>query len=355
MQRVSSGIRPQLIAPALTAEPALDDLQRRGRWLQLLLQRKVGARPDLLAAAWEPHAGRFRVLVHLPADERPAQTGPLDPAALPGLAGSGDPRLQSLVDAGVLTAAATSAVLCLPVFADDELAGVVRVGLPPGSPCDVGPAAHLLMLMARQGALIEGQSGLPLWRPDALLSTGEYRNRMAACALLIADGAGFSHSRPPAWRCDLANAIPLHDIGKLAVPDGLLGKPGPLSGTERDLMRRHVERGADIVAELFCGTAAEVALEVVSCHHEAWNGSGYPCALAGEAIPPAGRVTAVAAVFDALTSNRPWKPAWPIHDAFDYLLAGAGTRFDPACVTALVAAADEVIGICHRFAETAVA
>jgi len=127
----------------------------------------------------------------------------------------------------------------------------------------------------------------------------------------------------------------LHDIGKIAIPEAILRKPGPLSPTERREMERHTEVGRALLAgsgnELL-----ELAATVAWTHHEAWDGSGYPRRLAGEEIPLAGRIVAVSDVFDALTSDRPYRRAWSTEDAVAFFEMQRGCMFDPELVDALL-------------------
>jgi putative two-component system response regulator len=139
-----------------------------------------------------------------------------------------------------------------------------------------------------------------------------------------------------AYLGQLREAAALHDIGKLAIPSGTLEKPGPLTEQERALMQTHTDAGARILAgneEPMLRMAADVAL----AHHEHWDGSGYPQGLAGDQIPLAARIVAVADVFDALTHDRPYKVAWSLDDARAEIAAGAGTQFDPRVVSAFLA------------------
>jgi ribonuclease P protein subunit RPR2 len=121
----------------------------------------------------------------------------------------------------------------------------------------------------------------------------------------------------------------LHDVGKVAISDAILYKPGQLTAEERIEMQRHPVVGASIVAGIgFLGVAAQV----VRHHHERWDGKGYPDGLAGEEIPLAARVFAVADVLDALTTDRPYRARMSFAVAREELLAGAGTHFDPAVI-----------------------
>lgn len=138
----------------------------------------------------------------------------------------------------------------------------------------------------------------------------------------------------------IRRAAPLHDIGKLAVPDAVLRKPGRLSADEHDLMKSHTVIGHRILG----GSSAPVlqlAAEIALMHHERWDGRGYPSGLAGEQIPLAGRLVAVADVFDALTHARPYEDAWPVEAALAELRQESGAQLDPTIVRALPAVGPE--------------
>ena len=126
----------------------------------------------------------------------------------------------------------------------------------------------------------------------------------------------------------------LHDIGKMGVPDSILQKPGKLTKAEWRIMKRHTIAARDLLAPIaFLGPA----LAIPYAHHERWDGTGYPEGLQGEAIPLAARIFAVADVYDALTSNRPYRPAWTREQAVQHIRDGAGTHFDPHVVDAFLA------------------
>lgn len=134
----------------------------------------------------------------------------------------------------------------------------------------------------------------------------------------------------------LREAAPLHDVGKLGISDTILLKPGKLTTEEYEVMKTHTELGA----RLLSGSSSPVlqmAAVIAASHHERWDGTGYPAALAGEAIPLAGRIVAVADVFDALTHDRPYKSAWPTGQAIDEIQRAAATQFDPRVVKAFMA------------------
>ena len=146
----------------------------------------------------------------------------------------------------------------------------------------------------------------------------------------------------------LAKSAPLHDIGKVGIPDHILLKPGKLTPEEFEVMKGHARLGF----ELLNGSGSEIVragAEVAISHHEKYDGSGYPHGLQGTKIPIFGRIVAVADVFDALTSERPYKKAWPIEDACKFLEDGRGTHFDPLCVEAFLASKDHILDIRQRF------
>jgi putative two-component system response regulator len=148
----------------------------------------------------------------------------------------------------------------------------------------------------------------------------------------------------------LLNASPMHDIGKIGIPDGILLKPGKLDPEEWEIMQTHAQIGANILAEddseLLC-----MAREIALTHHEKWDGSGYPNGLKGEAIPLVGRITALADVFDALTSERPYKKAWNINDAVELIQSESGKHFDPSLVAHFLELLPEIVVIRDQYAE----
>ena len=125
----------------------------------------------------------------------------------------------------------------------------------------------------------------------------------------------------------------LHDMGKLGVPDSILHKPGPLNSEEWEIMRQHPKLAFDMLAPI---AYLHEAIDIPYCHHEKWDGTGYPNGLKGEAIPLAARVFSVVDVFDALTSDRPYRSAWSKEEAFSYIVSYSGTYFDPKIVDLFV-------------------
>ena len=176
--------------------------------------------------------------------------------------------------------------------------------------------------------------------------TGSHVSRMAHYSALIAAELGLDPDELEL----LKDAAPLHDIGKVGIPDHILLKPGKLDAAEFEIMKQHARIGHDILhgsASKLLQLGAVIALS----HHEKFDGSGYPGGLAGESIPLCSRIVAVADVFDALTSERPYKPAWSLEEATGYLKQQSGLHFDPRCVDALIARWDDVIRVREIFSE----
>ena len=176
--------------------------------------------------------------------------------------------------------------------------------------------------------------------------TGAHILRMAHFSQLIARGLGMSLADQEL----LLEAAPMHDIGKVGIADIILLKPGRLDAAEFEIMKQHAIYGY----ELLQGSSSRVlqaGAEIAKGHHEKFDGSGYPFGLKGEEIPIFSRIVAVADVFDALTSERPYKKAWEIEAAVDFLTAGAGSHFDPDCVKAFLNAWEDVLAIRERYAE----
>jgi|tagenome__1003787_1003787.scaffolds.fasta_scaffold20863942_2 CRP-like cAMP-binding protein len=171
-------------------------------------------------------------------------------------------------------------------------------------------------------------------------ATGRHITRMSRLSARLAEAAGMSPDECEA----LLHAAPMHDVGKVGVPDSILHKAGPLEAGEWDTMRRHTTIGAEILSGSH-SPVVRMAEVIALTHHERWDGSGYPRGLVGEEIPLVGRICAVADVFDALVSDRPYKPAWPIDEALAELERRAGTLFDPMLVELLRGLHDELPAI----------
>ncbi|MDQ8023084.1 MAG: response regulator [Moraxellaceae bacterium] len=174
--------------------------------------------------------------------------------------------------------------------------------------------------------------------------TGAHINRMAQYSLLIARRLGLGEDDLDS----LLTAAPMHDVGKLGTPDHILLKPGRLTEDELKIMRLHPLIGYEILKDS-ASPMLQMAAQIALTHHEKFDGSGYPHGLSGADIPLVGRIVAVADVFDALTSARPYKPAWDIERARNYLLDNSGSHFDPACIEALLSQWSEVLGVRQHY------
>jgi HD-GYP domain-containing protein (c-di-GMP phosphodiesterase class II) len=160
-------------------------------------------------------------------------------------------------------------------------------------------------------------------------NTHEHNQRVGHLAALLARRVGLGDRM--VWL--VRQAAPLHDIGKIAIPDSILLKPGRLSDEEFEVVKTHALLGARVLAGAE-SELLEVAERIVRSHHERWDGDGYPEGLVGEDIPSVGRITHVADVFDVLVHERPYKDSWSVEAAAEEIRAGAGTQFDPDVVQA---------------------
>lgn len=176
--------------------------------------------------------------------------------------------------------------------------------------------------------------------------TGLHVIRMSHYAHILARAAGY----PEKAADDLLNAAPMHDVGKIGIPDAILQKPGRLDEREWLVMRQHPEIGARIIGE-HDSNLLRLARSIALTHHERWDGSGYPNGLRGEEIPPEGRIVAIADVFDALTSVRPYKPAWSIEEAVELLRREKGSQFDPELVELFLGCLPDILAVRERWAD----
>ncbi len=198
-------------------------------------------------------------------------------------------------------------------------------------------AAATAGILARERELVQRLARAAEFRDP---ETGAHILRMARYSELIARKLGL----PAAFQSLLLEAAPMHDVGKLATPDAILLKPGRLDPDEMAIMRRHAEIGAHILS----GSESpliQLAEQIAGAHHEKFDGSGYPRGLAGDAIPLSARIVAVADVFDALTSARPYKRAWTLEAARAFLAEHTGSHFCPVCSAAFLDSWDEVLAI----------
>lgn len=176
--------------------------------------------------------------------------------------------------------------------------------------------------------------------------TGRHIIRVSQTALLMAQYLGWNEQESET----LQHATPMHDIGKIGIPDDILLKPGKLGPEEWDVMKTHTTIGYRIL-EGGDSELLNLAREIAISHHERWDGGGYPQGLAGEAIPISGRIVSIADVFDALMSKRTYKEAWTPEKAASLIRENGGTQFDPQIVTLFETHLPEMMEIQQRFAD----
>lgn len=199
------------------------------------------------------------------------------------------------------------------------------------------------MIENEQMAIIQRLARLFGHRDEA---AGNHMRRIAHLSNLIARELGLDRRF-----CEmLLLAAPMHDIGKIGIPDSILLKPGALDEAEWKIMQTHARIGYDL---LKAGKSGPLTLgaEIALTHHEKFNGEGYPNGFSGETIPLSGRIVAAADVFDALVNERHFRKAWSLDDAVAYMRNESGRLFDPECVAALLRGIDEVMEIQNQFAD----
>jgi HD-GYP domain-containing protein (c-di-GMP phosphodiesterase class II) len=188
--------------------------------------------------------------------------------------------------------------------------------------------------------------------------TGTHLDRMSRYSRLIATELAAQYELDDSYIEHIFMFSPLHDIGKIGIPDNILLKPGKLDADEMTVMRTHAAKGGEIIDDLLNNFGLDnfeyidVLHNIAVCHHEAINGSGYPAGLKGYAIPLEARIVAVADVFDALTSKRPYKEAWSNQEAIEKLKQLSGELLDQDCVNALLKNMAEVEKIQKLFKES---
>jgi putative two-component system response regulator len=174
--------------------------------------------------------------------------------------------------------------------------------------------------------------------------TGRHILRVGQTAALLAEKAGMGTQ----YSEDITHAAPMHDVGKIGIPDAILLKPGKLDPEEYEVMKGHAVIGARLLEGEEAGGILSLAKEIALSHHEKWNGSGYPAGLAGQDIPKSGRIVALADVFDALTSARPYKEAWTVEKARDLIRENRGRHFDPGLTDLFLGLLPEIVAIKDR-------
>ncbi|QDX82359.1 two-component system response regulator [Denitratisoma sp. DHT3] len=182
-------------------------------------------------------------------------------------------------------------------------------------------------MLGQAGEFKDSHTGLHIWR-------------MAAYSAELASASGWDETS-----CEhIRLAAPMHDIGKIGIPDAILCKPGKLDAEEWSTMQTHSTIGHKILSRSQV-PILQLAATIVHCHHEKWDGNGYPRHLAGEAIPEVARIVAIADVFDALTMRRPYKEAWHVDRVFETMIAETGTHFEPRLMNLFVDITPRILAI----------
>jgi hypothetical protein len=258
----------------------------------------------------------------------------------------------------------TRSILTIPMQGpDDAVIGVLQLINPLDSKGNAIPfgdhqddLAHSLASQAAiaisNAALIDQMKKAHLDTITRLAVAAEYKDvdtashieRMSRYSALLAKAMGMDDDYVQTMRL----ASPMHDVGKIGIPDAILLKPGKLTDVEFEHMKKHTEIGARILAGSDV-PLLQMSERIALTHHEKWDGSGYPRALGTEDIPIEGRIVALADVFDALTSRRCYKPAFTVEKALEIIREGQGKHFDPHCVDAFMSALGDVLEIKKEF------
>jgi response regulator RpfG family c-di-GMP phosphodiesterase len=261
----------------------------------------------------------------------------------------------------VLARAKLEMLLIAPVLEADELLGVLVLG----SPCATTTASQEVLI-----STIAGQMGQWLSRVRNLSSvsrsqrrtlerlaraaefrdeeTANHTQRVSRYSELLARLSGVDRERSEL----IATASAMHDIGKLGIPDSILRKPGRLTEEERSHMQKHADYGRKILADE-PDPLLDLAAAIAWTHHERWDGAGYPRRLRGDEIPLEGRIVAIGDVFDALTSDRVYRPAMTVENAVDLMKEGSGAHFDPELLDLFFGALPRVLEIRRRLPDDA--
>ncbi|MBQ1881552.1 MAG: HD domain-containing protein, partial [Lachnospiraceae bacterium] len=220
---------------------------------------------------------------------------------------------------------------------------------------------HLRSIRRLSDSTAKMQDGLIITMADLVESrdsdTGAHVQKTAAYVKIIVEGLKkkgyYLQKITPKFMSDVVRSAPLHDVGKINIPDEVLNKPGKLTDEEYEIMKTHTTAGKRIMENAISTVEGDNYLKearnMAAYHHERWDGKGYPEGIHGEVIPLSARIMAVADVFDALTSPRVYKPAFPLEKALAILEEGKGTQFDPKCVEVFMDSLPEVKVILKKY------
>lgn len=278
--------------------------------------------------------------------------------------GSEKPHTQRIMDHGF------RASYTIPMYANDQLTGFIFFNSRFPNVLDESTLGNLDMIGRLISLLVEMELNTVKIMHGALRTatslssfrdpeTGAHLERMSHFSRLIASEIARERGLDDEFAESILRAAPMHDIGKIAIPDRILLKPGKLTPGEYRAMQAHTTKGCEIIETMMHNfdlgdtRLAPMMADIAKHHHENWDGSGYPCGLKGEAIPLSARIVATADVFDALTSKRCYKPAWSNDAAFHELDALSRWKLDRRCVEILLDSPQAIAAIQNRFKDKA--